>query len=177
MLLSMVVVSVSLHTGELSQDPSLYVAYDMFEAPFTLMTSEVAPLVIDEAEIEILWDDQAEEFSATISSGAVHDLVTGTTAEGYPSFEGKFTPGAVPTLHGWIQGTETSYTIYVTFPGDVGYAYHVTNSNGFTPVVSVARTCDCTDSGSLDCGPASDCTTNKDCGDNEGKCEFTDVAA
>ncbi len=178
MLFATTLIALVASSGALSDDPSLYVPFSLHDAAYMTVTEELSPIVLDYSGVEILWDDQTEEFSATVGGNDVNDLVTGTTAEGFPSFEGKFTTGGEPTVHGYVVagGSSGSYTVYLTVPNSSPLSLDISNPTGVNPLVNVARSCDCSDSANLDCS-LGDCNNGASCDDETETCEWSTISA
>ena len=173
---SAVVVSVCLGVG-LREDPSLYRALEVHAAPFATVADGLAPLVLDHGGVEILWDGFEERFHVAVSGTVISDLVTGTNGAGYPSFEGKFTTGGEPTVHGYvIPGADSSeYTVVLTVPNNKPRSLDVHNSTGVSPWVDASRECGCTDGEALDC-TISLCNVEESCPSSAvGVCEWGDT--
>ena len=96
MLIPAVLLACFAGTTTLELDPSLYVPSSIHSAPYTTMTEELTPIVLDFGGVEILWDDQTETFSAMVGGNLVNDLVTGTTGAGYGELV-----GAKPMTDDW----------------------------------------------------------------------------
>lgn len=152
MVIAMICAAIGAASVGDSCDPTAYRAFPIVASYCAYSHSELAPVIIDQSGLEILWDDQSGEFIVTINNVTVNDLVTGTTGAGHPSFEGKFTPQGQPTLHGFVitDGSDT-YILEIVQPNGLPTRFTITNYTGVDPAVDATQECDCEDRLDLGC--------------------------